>query len=74
MIYMVQIDAEDPETFTANLISEVLDHFEAKHSRSVLKVWRVLRFDRGKTPVLDQKRVFFWDEFEAEWQSYSEGD
>ena len=74
MIYMVQIDAEDPVTFTANLISEVLDQFEAKHSRSVLKVWRVLRFDRGKNPELGRKRVFFWDEFEAEWQSYSEVD
>lgn len=40
MLYMVQIDAEDPETFQ----------------------------------VLGQKRVFFWDEFEAEWQSYREGD
>ena len=72
MLYMVQIDAEDRETFSANLISEVLDQFEPKHTRSVLKVWRVLRFDRGRTPVLDQKRVFFWDEFDAEWQSYRE--
>ena len=74
MIYMVQVDAEDPETFAANILSEVLDHFEPKHTRSVLKVWRVLRFDRGKNPELGRKRVFFWDEFESEWQSYSGGD
>ena len=74
MLYMVQIDAEDPETFQANLLTEVLDQFEPKHTRSVLKVWRVLRFDRGRTPELGQKRVFFWDEFDAEWQSYQEGD
>lgn len=74
MLYMVQIDAEDPETFSANLLAEVLDQFEPKHTRSVLKVWRVLRFDRGRIPELGQKRVFFWDESEAEWQIYREGD
>ena len=74
MLYMVKVDAEDPEIFQANLLTEVLDQLEPKHTRSILKVWRVLRFDPGITPVLGQKRVFFWDEFDAEWQSYREVD